>query len=91
MIGVGLRVSDGDLEYLAQVNISNQRRLYHVLQKWIELDIHVTWKMIIDVVRGPFIRNNSLAKKIFQYLKQTFSEQQKATSKYINDLIYSLL
>ena len=73
-------MSDNDLNSLAQSNKSDQDKLGHMLQKWIDKDSHVTWKMIIDVVRGPLIQNIALAKKIFQYLKQKFSEQQEATS-----------
>ena len=73
-------MSDNDLNSLAQSNKSDQDKLDHMLQKWIDKDSHVTWKMIIDVVRGPLIQNIALAKKIFQYLKQMFSEQQEATS-----------
>ena len=50
--------------------MSNKAKLDHVLQTWIDKDSHVTWKMIIDVVRGPLIGNIALAKEIFQYLKQ---------------------
>ena len=63
--------------------MSNKAKLDHVLQTWIDKDSHVTWKMIIDVVRGPLIGNIALAKEIFQYLKQEFSKQQKTTGKYI--------
>ena len=76
-------MSDNDLNSLAQSNKSDQDKLDHVLQRWIDKDSHVTWKMIMEVVRGPLIGNNALAKKIFQYLKQEFSNQRKATSKYI--------
>ena len=76
-------MSDNDLNSLAQSNKSDQDKLDHVLQRWIDKDTHVTWKMIVEVVRGPLIGNNALANKIFQYLKQEFSEQQKTTSKYI--------
>ena len=76
-------MSDNDLNSLAQSNKSDQDKLDHVLQKWIDKDSHVTWKMIIDVVRGPLIQNIALTNEIFQYLKQEFSKQWKDTSKYI--------
>ena len=56
--------------------MSNQEKLDHVLQKWIELNSHVTWKTIIDVVRGPLIQNNDLAEKILHNLTQKFSKPQ---------------
>ena len=65
--------------------MSNQEKLDHVLQKWIELNSHVTWKTIIDVVRGPLIQNNALAEKILHYLKKQFLKPQKVTSKFINN------
>ena len=58
----------------------NQTKLDHVLQKWIDLDDQespVTWKTIIDVIKGSLIQNKALAKEIYQYLKQL-----NATSKY---------
>ena len=84
-IGNGLRVSDNDLKSMDQSNKSDQDKLDHVLQRWIDKDSGVTWKMIIDVVRGPLIQNNALAKTIFQYLKQKFPKPRKAPSKYINN------
>ena len=59
----------------------DQEKLDRVVQKWIKLDSQVIWKAIIDVVRGPLIQNNALAKEIVQYLKQKFPKPQKATSK----------
>ena len=82
-IGNGLGLCFNYLQGLEQSSMCNRAKLDHVLQRWIDKDSHVTWKMIIDVVRGPFIQNNTLAKKIFHYLKQESSKQHKATSKYI--------
>ena len=78
-------MSSNDLNSLVQSNNTDQIKLDYVLQTWMKNENEVTWKMIIDVVRGPLIKDKVLAKKIFQYLKQTFSEQQKATSNYINN------
>ena len=69
-----------DLQGLAESNMSNQTKLDHVLQKWIELDSQanpVSWKTITDVIKGPLIKNIALAKEIYQYLTQV-----NATSKY---------
>ena len=52
--------------------MSNQIRLQHVLQKWKDLDSSaapVTWNTIIDVVKGPFVKNKALAQEIYEYLK----------------------
>ena len=79
-IGNGFGVEYNVLQGLAESNMSNQTRLDHVLQKWIDLDDQespVIWKTIIDVVKGPLVQNKALAKEIYQYLKQL-----NATSKY---------
>ena len=83
-IGNGLGVDYNFLQGLTQPNMSNQTRLDHVLQKWIELNDQaspVNWKTIIDVVKGPLVQNKALAKEIYQYLKQESSKHQIVTSK----------
>ena len=83
-IGNGLGVEYNVLEGLAESNMSNQTKLDHVLQTWIELDGQaspVIWKTIINVVNGPLVQNKALAKEICLYLKQERSKQQIATSK----------
>ena len=55
--------------------MSNQDRLDHVLQKWMEMDgqdggAPVTWTTILDVIKGPLVKNKALAMRIYQYLKQ---------------------
>ena len=85
-IGNGLRVEYNVLQGLAESNMSNQDKLSHVLQTWIKMDGHdqhtpVNWTTIMDVVKGPLIKNYVLANEIYQYLKQESSEHQKATSK----------
>ena len=76
-IGNGLRVGFNYLDGLAKDNtMSNQTRLEHVLQKWKELDspaAPVTWKTIIDVVKGPLVENEALAKEIYKLLKHKHS------------------
>ena len=64
--------------------MSNQIRLDHVLQKWIELDGQaspVIWKTIIDIVNGPLVQNKAPTKEMYQYLKEERSKQEIATSK----------
>ena len=72
-IGNGLHVGFNYLDGLAKDNtMSNQIRLQHVLQKWKDLDSPaalVTWKTVIDVVKGPFIENEALAKEMYKLLK----------------------
>ena len=69
---------------MAQSNLSDQTKLDAVLQKWIEMDSEstpVTWKVILDVVKGPLVQNNELAMKIYQSLKQESTGQHKATGR----------
>ena len=84
--GIVLVMEYNDLQDLAESNMSNQTRLDHVLQTWMDMDGHnqhtpVNWKIILDVVKGPLVQDYDLAKKIEQDLKQESSEHQKATSK----------
>ena len=76
-IGNGLHVGFNYLDGLAKDNtMSNQIRLQHVLQKWIDLDspaAPVTWKTIVDVVKGPLVENEALAKEIYKILKNKYS------------------
>ena len=82
-IGRGLGASHGDLTGLVQSNMSDQVKLDHVLDMWIKMDSQVTWKTILEVVKGPLVKNNALAKEIYQYLKQESIKQENATSKCI--------
>lgn len=89
-IGLDLGLSYNDLQNLAQSSMSNQARLDHVLQKWIDMDGQVTpvnWKEILDVVKGPLVQNKALALEMYQYLKRESSEFISKTvisSIYIN-------
>ena len=59
--------------------MSNQERLDHVLQTWLEMNgegAPVTWNTILNVVKGPFILNKALAREMYEYLKQESSVQQ---------------
>ena len=69
----------------------NQSRLDHVIQTWLNMDgqdggAPVTWKTILDVIKGSLVQNNALARKIYEYLKQKSSVQQssKCVCNYIN-------
>ena len=76
-IGNGLGLSYNYLQGLAESNISNQTKLDHVLQMWLNMDgesTPVTWKTIIDVVKGPLVENKALAIKIYQDLKEDSSK-----------------
>ena len=73
--------------------MSNQTRLDHVLQKWIDMNGQATpvnWKTVLDVVKGPLVKNYDLAKKIEQDLKQESSEQQNVTSKRASTNAYNV-
>ena len=76
-IGNGLGLSYNYLQGLAESNISNQTKLDHVLQMWLNMGgeaTPVTWKTIIDVVEGPLVENKALAIKIYQDLKEDSSK-----------------
>ena len=87
-IGEGLRVSFNDLKGLDESNMSNQARLSAIIQKWLDMNGQgegalVTWKTILDVVKGPFVQNKAQAMTIYDYLKQESSLQQNTQSKYV--------
>ena len=68
MIGIALGLEDNDLQSMAQANINDKRRLSDVLEKWIQKDGQaspVTWRTIINVIKGPLVEKNDLANKIF--------------------------
>ena len=80
-------MSSNYLDGLFQSHLSNEIRLDHVLQKWIALNgqaTPVTWKTILDVVKGPLVQNKALANDIYQYLKQENSKPKTAPSKNSN-------
>ena len=87
-IGEGLRVSYNDLKDLDESKMLNQARLSAIIQKWLDMNgqgegAPVTWKTILDVVKGPFVQNNAQAMTIYDYLKQESSLQQNTQSKYV--------
>ena len=76
-IGNGLGLSYNFLQGLDESNKSNQTRLDHVLQMWLNMDgkaTLVTWETIIDVVKGPLVQNEPLANKIYHDLKEDSSK-----------------
>ena len=90
-IGNGLGVSYNVLQGLAEANMSNQTKLGHVIQSWLDMNgqdggAPVTWNTIIDVIRGPLVQNNALAREIYEYLKLKSSVQQssKCICNYFN-------
>ena len=93
-IGLDLGVSNNDLDGLAESNMSDQTKLDHVLQKWLEMDgevTSVTWQVILDVVKGPLVQNKALAMKIYQALKQENDKEQMGTSKCKYTLNYLMV
>ena len=79
--------------------MSNQTTLGHVIQSWLDMNgqdggASVTWTTIIDVIKGPLVQNNALAREIHEYLKLDGSVQQssKCTCNYFNfNLDFSLI
>ena len=85
-IGIGLKVSDNELEKLERSRNPDQYKLDRVLQRWIEMDGQaspVTWKTILEVLREPLVDNMALYNKIYQYLKQESTKQQNTMSRCI--------
>ena len=84
-IGNSLRIDHDHLKGLAESNMSNKDRLDSVLQKWIDNDDEaspVTWRTVIDIVKGPLIQNNALAKEIYQHLEEENSKKQPGNYNY---------
>ena len=76
-------MSDNDLKSLGQSTKSNQYKLDQVLQIWMDMDgeaTPVTWKTIIEVLKGTLVKKKSLANEIYQYLKRESTKQQNVTS-----------
>ena len=83
-------MSYNELRGLAQSTHENQRKLTEVIQIWIEMDgkdgsAPVTWNTIIDLLKGPLVKNKALAEKIYQLLKEESTKEQTAQSKYTVD------
>ena len=47
----------------------------------------VTWKMILDVVKGPLVQNKTLAMEIYQSLKHQDVKQQNSSGKHYCDVV----
>ena len=79
-------MSDNELKKLDRCPHPEQYKLNHVLQTWIEMDgevTPVTWKTILEVLRGPLVKKKALAEQIYDYLKQESTKEQNVTSKCI--------
>ena len=64
-IGEMLRVSGADLRGLHRENLPNNERLSATLQYWMDSKSSpVTWRNILDVLRGDFINQPRVADKI---------------------------
>ena len=90
MIGTALELKDNDLQSMAQDRTYDIRRLSAVFGKWIEMDGQaspVTWRTIINVIQGPLLKNNALANKIFQSLKEKEYTQKITNSKYLQCIL----
>ena len=93
IIGIGLGVSYNILQGLAESNQSNQVRLHHVIENWLDMNgedegAPVKWITILDLLKGPLFNKKALAMKIYQSLKEESSKKQIAPSKYTIDLSY---
>ena len=83
-IGLGLRVDTDLLDSLRASHKSGSLKLADVLDNWIKMNgdnISITWKTILDVVKGPLIQNNNLAAEIHESLQES-TRQQIVTREY---------
>ena len=92
-IGIGLGVSCNVLQGLAESSQSNLAKLDQIIQKWLDMNgqgegAPVTWRTILDLLKGPLVNNKALAMKIYQSLKEESSKEQIAPSKYTIDSSY---
>ena len=81
-------MSYNDLQGLAECNNSNLTKLDQVIQKWLDMigqgeGAPVTWRTILDVIKGPLVKNITQALTIYEYLKLKSSLQQITQSKYV--------
>ena len=87
-IGEGLRVSYNVIKGLDESNKPNQTRLSEIIQNWLDMNgqnggASVTWITILDVIKGPLVKNKAHAMKIYEHLKLENSVQQIAESMYV--------
>ena len=90
--GQGLGVSFNDLQGLAQRNDPDQTRLDYVIQKWFDMNgqgegAPVTWNTILDIVKGPLVKNMTRAIRICEHLKaKSFVQNDTHSKNYIDCL-----
>ena len=69
MIGLSLRVSRNDLEYINQSSIKNINKLSAVINKWKDSQSSpFTWATVISCIEGHILNNKRKADEIRQYL-----------------------
>ena len=83
-------MSYNKLQGLAEATHDNTIRLSEVIQNWIEMDgkddgAPVTWNTVLDVLKGPLVKNKGLAMKMYQSLKEEGTNEQIPHSKYTID------
>ena len=69
MIGIALEVDSGTLDSLKISYQPNGLKLADVIEAWINTaQPSVTWKTLIDAIKGPLIKNNRKANEILDHL-----------------------
>ena len=77
-IGDALGVSNNNLESIENDHSNDKVRLSKVIQIWMEeMPSDVTWRTIIEVVRGNIVQNEDKAIEIEEFLKKYYYIQQK--------------
>lgn len=70
MIGDLLGIDSNTLEGLLAINYSDQVKLSHTLQSWLDNQpTPTTWRNIIKIIEGP-LQDKTLATNIQQYFLQ---------------------
>ena len=81
-IGDALGVSSDNLESIENDHSNDKVRLSKVIQKWMEeMPSDVTWRTIIEAVRGNIVQNEDKAREIEEFLKKYYIQQKYIKTK----------
>ena len=67
-IGIALKLPHGKIVSLRNSQLSDEMKLYNVLQLWMEqMSTPCTWENIINVIKGPIVNKISVANQISKF------------------------
>lgn len=82
LVGGQLGVDENFISGLRISENSNETKLTDILQRWMEMKpTPVTWENVIEVVRGPVVKEPEVAKDIRKSLRQMRIEQRRVKRK----------